>query len=58
VNIALSMICQGARNSAFRNCKSIAECVADELTNASKKSTNSYAIKKKEEIERVAKSNR
>ena len=59
--------------------KSIAECLADELINAAKGSSNSYAIKvgpdcslsqaianthqniisqKKDELERVAKSNR
>ena len=34
------------------------ECLADELINAAKGSSNSYAIKKKDELERVAKSNR
>ncbi|KAK1294712.1 40S ribosomal protein S5-2 [Acorus calamus] len=48
----------GARESAFRNIKTIAECLADELINAAKGSSNSYAIKKKDEIERVAKANR
>lgn len=33
------------RESAFRNIKSIAECLADELINAAKGSSNSYAIK-------------
>merc|ERR1711916_402281 len=48
----------GARNSAFRNVKTIAECLADEIINAAKGSSNSYAIEKKDETERVAKSNR
>nr|GMD66393.1 40S ribosomal protein S5 [Ipomoea batatas] len=48
----------GARQSAFRNIKTIAECLADELINAAKGSSNNYAIKKKDEIERVAKANR
>ena len=39
-------------------CPVIAECLADELINAAKGSSNSYAIKKKDELERVAKSNR
>jgi len=38
--------------------KTISECLADELVNCSKSSPNSYAFKKKDEIERVAKSNR
>lgn len=47
-----------AREAAFRNIKTMAECLADELMNAAKGSSNSYAIKKKDEIERVAKANR
>jgi len=58
VNQAIWLCCTGAREAAFRNIKSVAECLADELINASKGSSNSYAIKKKDELERVAKSNR
>ncbi|KAG0328057.1 ribosomal protein S5 [Podila humilis] len=58
VNQAVSLLTIGTRESAFRNVKSIAECLADELINAAKGSSNSYAIKKKDELERVAKSNR
>ena len=49
---------QGSRESAFRNIKTIAECLSDEIINAARGSSNSYAIKKKDEIERVAKANR
>ena len=58
INQALMLLTTGARESAFRNIKTIAECLADELINAAKGSSNSYAIKKKDEVERVAKSNR
>ncbi|KAJ6804614.1 40S ribosomal protein S5-like [Iris pallida] len=58
VNQALYLLTTGARESSFRNIKTIAECLADELINAAKGSSNSYAIKKKDEIERVAKANR
>ncbi|KJE89920.1 ribosomal protein S5 isoform A [Capsaspora owczarzaki ATCC 30864] len=58
VNQALWLLSTGAREAAFRNIKTIAECLADELVNAAKGSSNSYAIKKKDELERVAKSNR
>ena len=58
VNQAIYFICTGAREAAFKSGKTIAECLADEILNASKGSSNSYAIKKKDEIERVAKSNR
>ena len=58
VNQAIYLICLGSRDAAFRNIKTIAECLADELINAYKGSSNSFAIKRKDELERVAKSNR
>lgn len=33
---AIWLLCTGAREAAFRNIKTIAECVADELINAAK----------------------
>ena len=58
VNQAIYLMTIGARNNSFRNIKSIAECLADEIINAANDNQNSYAIKKKDEIERVAKANR
>ncbi|KAA8915827.1 hypothetical protein TRICI_002037 [Trichomonascus ciferrii] len=58
VNQAIALLTIGSREAAFRNIKTIAECLAEELINAAKGSSNSYAIKKKDELERVAKSNR
>ena len=58
VNQSIYLMTTGARESSFRNIKTISECLADEIVNASKGSSNSYAIKKKDEIERVAKANR
>jgi small subunit ribosomal protein S5e len=58
VNQALYLLTTGAREASFRSVKTIAECLADEIVNAAKGSSNSYAIKKKDEIERVAKANR
>jgi len=46
VNQAVWLLTTGAREAAFRNMKTIAECLADELVNAAKGSSNSYAIKK------------
>lgn len=40
VNQALYLLTTGAREAAFRNIKTIAECLADELINASKGSSN------------------
>ena len=36
VNQAIWLLCMGSRDAAFRNIKSIAECLADELINAAK----------------------
>jgi small subunit ribosomal protein S5e len=58
VNQAIALITLGARGSAFRNIKSVSECLADEIMNCAKESSNSYAIKKKDEVERVARANR
>jgi len=58
VNYALYLLATGAREASFRNLKTMAECLAEELVNAARGSSNSYAIKKKDEIERVSKSNR
>eukprot|EP00111_Clytia_hemisphaerica_P002357 TCONS_00006725-protein len=40
VNQAIWLLCTGAREASFRNIKSIAECLADELINASKVRVN------------------
>jgi small subunit ribosomal protein S5e len=58
VNQAIYLMTVGARENAFRNIKSVSECLADEIINASNDSQNSYAVKKKDEIERVAINNR
>ena len=58
IDEAIYLMCKGARESAFRNLKTLPECLADELVNAAKCSSNSYAIKKKDEIERTARANR
>ena len=58
INIALYLMTVGARKSAFRNIKSISECLADEIIACSQGSNTSAAIRKKEEIERGAKADR
>ena len=42
INQAIYLLTTGARESAFRNIKTIAECLADELINAAKGSSNRY----------------
>lgn len=58
INIGIYLITVGAREASFRTSKNIAECLADELIACSQESNSSYAIRKKDEIERAAKANR
>ena len=58
INQSIYMIATGAREASFRNIKTISECLADEIMHAARGSSNSFAIKKKDEVERVAKANR
>ncbi len=58
VDVALRNIAEGARLAAFKSKKSIAECLADEIIAAANNDPKSYAVAKKEEVERVAKSAR
>lgn len=58
VDLALRHMTDGARQSAFKSAKSIAECLADEIIAAASNDPKSYAISKKEEIERIALSSR
>jgi len=58
INMGLYLIATGARESAFRNSRNIAECLADEFIATAQNSNSSYSLRKKEEQERAAKSNR
>lgn len=58
LDIALRNISLGVKTASYRNTKNIASCLADELIKASKNDPASFAITKKNEIERVAKSAR
>ena len=54
VDLALRYIGEGARLAAFNNPKPIEECLADEIIAAANNDMSSYAIRKKDEIERIA----
>lgn len=58
VDLALRFISEGAREACFAKPKSIEEALADEIIHASTSDTNSYAMKKKNEQERVAMASR
>jgi small subunit ribosomal protein S7 len=58
LDISLRNICTGAMNASHKNKKSIEACLADEILKASKNDPASFAIAKKNDIERVAKAAR
>jgi small subunit ribosomal protein S7 len=58
LDIALRNICQGSVDSSHKNKKHIEVCLAEEIIKASKNDVASYAIGKKNDVERVAKSAR
>ncbi|CAK83043.1 unnamed protein product (macronuclear) [Paramecium tetraurelia] len=59
VNEAVHNLAKGVRDSVFKKMKTIAEALADELIAASNEDgQKSYTIKKRDELEKVAKTNR
>ncbi len=58
LDLALKFIVSGARQRAWRSPLSISECLAEELILASRNRFESYAIRKKVEIERIAEASR
>jgi small subunit ribosomal protein S7 len=58
IDLAVRHLSEGARAASLNNPRSIEECVADELILAANNDIKSYAISKRNEIERVAQSSR
>jgi small subunit ribosomal protein S7 len=58
VDFALKYLSLGAFSTAFNSKKSIKDCLADEIMWAANSDTKSYAIQRKEETERIARSAR
>ena len=58
LDIALRHICKGAVKGTHKNKKPVAACLAEELILASKGEITSFAVNKKDDIERVAASAR
>ncbi|MEE9151419.1 MAG: 30S ribosomal protein S7 [Thermoplasmata archaeon] len=58
LDVALRNICKGTVSSSHRNKKRMEMCLAEEIILASKADMNSFAISKKEEMERIAASAR
>jgi len=58
LDLALRNICKGSVAVTHKNKRSIESCLADEIIKASKNDVASFAIGKKNDVERVAKSAR
>ena len=58
VDLALRFISEGVRESAFNSPKTVEEVLADEIIQAAAGDANSYAVRKKNEQERVAMASR
>jgi len=54
VDLALRFITDAARNASFSSNKPIEECLAEEIVLAAGNDAKSYAVQKREEIERIA----
>lgn len=58
LDLALRHLAQGAVQSSHRNAKPIYQCLADEIMKAGKGDPTSFAVAKKDDVERVSKSAR
>ena len=58
VDMAIRLLCEGARQASFGNPRPLEECLAEELILAAKQDVKSHAISKRYEMERVALANR
>ena len=58
LDIAIRNICKGSVNASHKNKKTMELCLADELIKAAKNDVASFAVAKKNDVERVAKSAR
>jgi len=54
IDIALRFMTDGARKASYSNPKTIDECLAEELTYAAQRDNRSFAVRKRDEMERVA----
>lgn len=58
VDLALRLLTEGARKVSLNNPRTLEECLAEELIQAANKDVKSYAVSKRNEIERIARSSR
>jgi len=58
IDLALRQLTEGARKASLNNPRTVEECLAEELILAANKDVKSYAIAKRNETERIARSSR
>ncbi|HUK49735.1 MAG TPA: 30S ribosomal protein S7 [Terriglobales bacterium] len=54
IDMSLRFMTDGARQAAYSNPKTIDECLADEILYAAQRDNRSFAVRKRDEMERVA----
>ena len=54
VDLAIRYLCQGSSHKAFNSSKSLVECLVEEITDCYKEGGNSFAMNRKNEIEKMA----
>lgn len=54
IDVALRFMTDGARQAAFSDPKTIDECLAEEIIYAAERDNRSFAVRKRDEMERVA----
>lgn len=58
IDLALRFIVRGIKEQTFSNRKTLEEIVADQLIGAANNDGNNFAIRRKQEVERIARSSR
>lgn len=58
IDVAIRWLAEGARSCSFNNPKPIEECLADELIAAAAGDPKSYAVRRRDETERIAAASR
>lgn len=58
IDLALRFLTEGAKKATFGNPKTFDECLAEEIILAASRDSRSYAVSKRDEMERVALSSR
>ena len=54
IDMSLRFMTDGARQAAYSNPRTIDECLAEEISYAAQRDNRSFAVRKRDEMERVA----